>query len=85
MINTHSSINNVFQQGASGLQASLRSTVESANEVVLSGVLERAPTRTTDIVEPILNIQRQQQVFDASANVISVADKALGALIDTKA
>lgn len=85
MINTNTGISGAFQQGVSGLHSSTRSIVESANEVVLSGVVERAPTSTTDIVEPLLEIQRQQHVFTASAHVIDIADQALGALIDTQA
>lgn len=84
MINTPSNIGNTFQQGVSGLQNSTRSIVESANEIVLSGTLERAPTATTDIVEPLVNIQREQHVFNASAQVVNIEDRALGALIDIK-
>ncbi len=85
MINTQSGISGVLYQGVSGLNASTRSTVESANEIVLSGVLERAPTRSTDIVEPLINIQQQQHDFNASAKVINIADQALGVLLDTNA
>jgi flagellar hook-associated protein FlgK len=85
MINTVSNMGSAFQQGVSGLNASTRSMVESANELVMSGTVERAPTRTTDIVEPLMKIQQQQHVFDASAKVVKIADEALGALIDVKA
>ncbi|WP_018275703.1 hypothetical protein WKI13_18835 [Teredinibacter turnerae] len=37
-----------------------------------------------DIVEPLIELRRQEQLFDASANVVSVADKTLGSLIDVK-
>jgi len=37
-----------------------------------------------DIVEPLIELRRQEQVFDASAKLISVADDALGSLIDVK-
>jgi flagellar hook-associated protein FlgK len=85
MVNTHTGIGGAFQQGASGLNASTRSIVESANKVVLAGTVERAPISTTDIVEPLLNIQKEQHIFNASAHVLDIADQALGALIDTSA
>ena len=85
MINTYSSgISSAFQQGVSGLHKSSGSIIESANQLVSSGTLERA-VESTDIVEPLIKIQQQQQVFDASAKVVDIADQALGALIDTNA
>jgi hypothetical protein len=85
MINTSAGISTVFQQGVSGLHNSSRSITESANEIVLSGTLERAPTASTDIVEPLIKIQQEQHVFNASAKIVDVAEEALGALIDTSA
>jgi flagellar hook-associated protein FlgK len=85
MINTSAGISTVFQQGVSGLHNSSRSITESANEIVLSGTLERAPSASTDIVEPLIKIQQEQHVFNASAKIIDVAEEALGALIDTSA
>jgi len=85
MINPSSSLNSVFHQGVSGLHSSKGSIVESANQLVRTGVIERAPTTTTDIVEPLMKINQEQHVFNASAQVVKVADQALGALIDTKA
>lgn len=83
MLNINANVNhNVFQQGVSGLQNSSRSIVESANQLVRSGTVERASTTTTDIVEPLVNLRQQQQIFDASANVVKIADENLGALID---
>ncbi len=84
MINTNpTTISGTFQQGVNGLQNSSRSMLESANELVRSGTVDRAVS-TTDIVEPLLNIYQQQHLFDASAKVIKVADETLGALIDIK-
>ncbi len=74
-----------FQQGVMGMQASSRSMLESANELVRSGVVETPGFAAVDIVEPIVNIEKQQLLFDASAKVVKVADQALGALLDTKA
>lgn len=88
MVNINSGVNSglsgAFQQGVNGLQLSSRSMLESANELVSAGTVERVNGVTTDIVEPLINIQKQQNLFDASAKVVSVADEALGALIDIK-
>ena len=84
MINTQSTIGGVLQQGLNGLQSSSRSMVELANELVRSGTVERVPSTTTDIVEPLINMQKQQHLFDASAKVVKIADEALGELIDIK-
>lgn len=74
-----------FQQGVLGMQTSSRSMLESANELVRSGTVETPGARPVDIVEPIINIEKQQTLFDASAKVVKVADQALGALLDIKA
>ena len=85
MINpTSGGISSVFQQGVTGMHNSSRSMLESANEIVRSGTLEPTAPMATDIVEPIVNIHKQQHLFDASAKVVKVADQALGALIDIK-
>lgn len=86
MINTNNpnaSLSSVLQQGVNGIQSSNRAMLESANELVRSGTVERTTT-STDIVEPLVNIYQQQHLFDASAKVVKVADEALGALIDIK-
>ncbi|WP_045855588.1 hypothetical protein [Teredinibacter purpureus] len=36
------------------------------------------------IAEPLIELRRQEQLFTASAKLISVADDALGSLIDVK-
>lgn len=77
-------IGGVFQQGVNGLQTSSRSMQASANEIVRAGTLEPTGPMASDIVEPMVNIQKQQHLFDASAKVVKVADRALGALIDIK-
>jgi flagellar hook-associated protein FlgK len=86
MINPSSSggVSGVLQQGLNGMQNSSRSMMESATDLVRSGTVDRASASTFDIVEPLVNIEKQQLLFDASAKVVKVADEALGALIDIK-
>ncbi len=74
-----------MQQGLNGLQNSTRATVEAANELVSAGTLLRTTTVTSDIVEPTIEIVRQQQLFNASAQVVKSADETLGTLVDIRA
>ena len=37
------------------------------------------------IAEPLIELRRQEQVFNASAQVVSTADQTLGSLLDVKA
>ncbi len=84
MIHSSANMGNAFYQGAAGLLNSQRNIVESANDLVRSGTVERAQANT-DIVAPLVKISQQQHIFDASAKVVKMADEALGALIDTQA
>jgi flagellar hook-associated protein FlgK len=85
MINSNYGLGGAFQQGLAGMQNSSRSMQESAAELVRAGTVEPTNPKVTDIVEPIVNIHKQQHLFDASAKVVKLADEALGALIDIKA
>ncbi|BFM13350.1 hypothetical protein R50072_35030 [Simiduia litorea] len=38
-----------------------------------------------DVVEPLINLRRQEQLFNASAQIIKTADETLGSLLDVKA
>lgn len=86
-INTSAGLGSAFQQGVTGLHKSAQSIVESAQDVVLTGTLETASERTgrsdtQSATESLINSKQQLHLFDASARVVDVADKALGALID---
>jgi hypothetical protein len=41
--------------------------------------------RSGDISEPLVELKRQELLFNASAKVVSTGDKALGSLLDTLA
>lgn len=38
-----------------------------------------------DVVEPLINLRRQEQLFNASAQIVKTADQTLGSLLDVKA
>jgi len=84
-INPNTNTGSALQQGLNGLQNSLRATVEAANEIVSAGTVQRTLSVATDIVEPIVELSRQQQLFDASAKVVQSADESLGTLVDIRA
>ena len=78
-------IGSVLQQGLNGIQQSQREMLKSANEIVKAGTTERENSDITDIAEPLIDMKIQQNVFDASAKVVQVADDMLGSLLDIKA
>jgi flagellar hook-associated protein FlgK len=84
-INPNTNTGSALQQGLNGLQNSARATIEAANELVSAGTVERTTSTTTDIVEPMIEIIRQQQLFDASAKVVKSADENIGMLVDIRA
>lgn len=43
------------------------------------------PEREQNIAESLIELRRQEQVFNASAEVVSTADQTLGSLLDTEA
>lgn len=52
----------------------------------LAPVEQSAQTESSrDISEPLIELRRQEQLFNASAEVVSTADRALGSLLDTEA
>jgi flagellar hook protein FlgE len=74
--------------GLRGLQQSSQSINQSANEIAQAGTLQasREGTGSTqDLVEPLVNMKIEQNIFDASANVVKVGDEMIGSILDIKA
>ncbi len=81
-INSGSMVN----QGLIGMQRSQTEMVRSAEQISRAATTPAAePAGAMQIVEPLLNIKAQQQVFDSSARVVQAADENIGRLIDTSA
>jgi len=85
-------IGSMVNQGLIGMQRSQAEMTSSAQQIAQASVTppsrDGEPTQaagTTDVVEPLLNMQAQQRVFDSSAEVVRTADENLGRLIDTTA
>lgn len=61
-------------------------TVERDPTTTIQPVEQTARSESTrDLAEPLVELRRQEQIFNASAKVVSTADETLGNLLDTKA
>lgn len=82
-------IGSVVNQGLIGLQNSQASIAQSAQQIAHAGTLQQSTSpesnQVNDLVEPLVNLKIQTQVFDSSAKVIKTADEAIGTLLDIKA
>jgi len=58
---------------------------EVTGETVEETAAEKGAAGLSDIIEPTIQIIAEQQVFDASAKVIKVADEIMGSILDIKA
>jgi flagellar hook-associated protein FlgK len=88
-------ISSVINTGIQGMQKSQSSMLNSAQQIASAGTIQastgaspvsgEALTTSQSIVEPILNLTQEQQVFDASAKVVQTGSDILGSLLDIKA
>lgn len=73
-------------QALIGMQRSQSEMTSSAQQIAeASAAPATQPASSLQIVEPLVNIEAQQQVFDSSARVLEAADENVGRLIDTMA
>lgn len=84
----------MVNQGLIGMQRSQAEMTSSAQQIAQASATPPAQgaeatqaqsAPNTGVVEPLLNMRAQQQVFDSSAEVVKTADENLGRLIDTTA
>lgn len=95
MVNGIGSGGSAFDIARQGLQRSSESMQSSAQDIASLatksvggtsvGGTPSAEASVMDVVEPMVNMKIQQNIFDASAKVISVSDDMLGSLLDIKA
>ncbi len=78
-------VGSVVTQGLIGMQKSQSSMLQSAQQIAQAGTTQRDNPQTNDIVEPLVNLKIQSQIFDSSAKVIKSADETIGTLLDVKA
>lgn len=78
-------IGSVVTQGLIGLQRSQNEINRSAQQIAQAGTTDSNNPQKNDLVEPLVNIKAQTQVFDSSAKVIKAADETIGTLLNIKA
>lgn len=78
-------IGSVVNQGLIGMQKSQSSMLQSAQQIAQAGTTQRSNPSANDLVEPLVNLKVQAQVFDSSAKVVKTADETIGTLLDIKA
>lgn len=72
-------------QGLIGMQRSQAEISKSAQQILKAGTTERDNPAQNDVVESLVNIKAQTQLFDASAKLVKVADETIGTLLKAKA
>jgi hypothetical protein len=78
-------LGSVVNQGLIGMQKSQSSMLQSAQQIVQAGTTQRDNPHANDVVDSLVNIKVQSQVFDSSAKVVKSADETIGTLLDVKA
>lgn len=72
-------------QGLMGMQRSQLEMTRSAQQIVAAGTTQRDNPAQNDLVEPLVNIKAQSQIFDASAKIVKAADDTIGTLLNARA
>jgi len=72
-------------QGLIGMQRSQAEISRSAQQIVSAGTTQRDNSAQNDVVESLVNIKAQGQIFDASAKIVKVADETIGTLLKATA
>ncbi|HSC66070.1 MAG TPA: hypothetical protein VLC79_00145 [Cellvibrio sp.] len=78
-------VGSVVNQGLIGMQKSQVSMQQSAQQIAQAGTTQRDNPQANDVVEPLINLKMQSQIFDSSAKVVKSADETIGTLLDIKA
>ncbi|MEL7400923.1 MAG: flagellar biosynthesis protein FlgE [Pseudomonadota bacterium] len=78
-------ISSVINSGANGLQRSSQALNNAAQEIASVGAARKETSSTQDLIEPLIELKREQHIFNASAKVVQVGSDTLGSLLDIKA
>ena len=78
-------VGSAVNQGLIGMQRSQNEISRSAQQILKAGTTERNNPAQNDIVESLVNIKAQTQIFDASAKIVKAADETIGTLLKTRA
>ncbi|WP_207063929.1 hypothetical protein [Motiliproteus sp. SC1-56] len=86
----------VMNEGVRGMQVAQRGLDQAAQDIARAPAesarqaqsleapakAEIAPERRQDLVQPLVELERQEQIFTASAKVVSTANQTLGTVLD---
>jgi flagellar hook-associated protein FlgK len=78
-------LGSVVNQGLVGMQRSQSEMARSAQQIAAAGTTQKNNPAKNDLVEPLLNLKAQSQIFDASAKVVKAANDSIGTLLNIKA
>lgn len=78
-------VGSVVNQGLIGMQRSQTEMARSTQQIVQAGTTQKDSPAKNDLVEPLVNIKVQSQVFDASAKIVKAADETIGTLLKATA
>ena len=76
-------INSAMQIGFSGMRNAYAGMVQSSQQIASSGTQEYGASMP-DILENMVSLKENQQLFDASAKVVETSDQMLGTLLDVR-
>jgi flagellar hook protein FlgE len=75
----------VVNQGLTGMQRSQTEMLRSAQQIAEAGTTQRNNPEKNDVVAPLVNLEVQSHIFDASAKVVKTANETIGTLLNIKA
>lgn len=77
-------VGSAVNQGLIGMQRSQSSILQSAQQIA-GAATQGVNASPQDLVENVVNLKVQQNLFDANAKVVKTANDTLGSLLDVKA
>lgn len=76
-------INSAMQIGFSGMRNAYAGMVQSSQQIATAGTQEYGASMP-GILENMVSLKENQQLFDASAKVVTTSDQMLGTLFDLR-
>ncbi|MES2674026.1 MAG: hypothetical protein V4660_07270 [Pseudomonadota bacterium] len=78
-------LGSVVTQGLTGMQRSQTEMLSSARQIAEAGITQQGKPEKNDLVAPLVNLEVQSHIFDASAKVVKTANETIGTLLNIKA
>jgi len=75
--------NSAIQIGLTGMRNAYTGMMHSSQQVVSAGTLEHG-AGMPDVMDGLVSLRMNQQLFDASAKVVKTGDEVLGVLVDER-